>query len=196
MILKMNKKINKSILTLSLVAPFGVFVLTALFVFSSSFRSYVLSFFRKNNRVSSSEMPVETDVLTNYNTLGVRINNPLNIRYNTANSWTGQTGQESGFSKFKSVEFGLRAGIKLIQNYATKYNANSVHTIISKFAPPSENDTKNYIKFVTARMGVTEYENIGVFSKYNMFELLKAMCKMESQYVLTESVFDKAYNLL
>ena len=85
--------------------------------------------------------------------LGLRINNPANIRFVSSNHWQGQVGQYKGFCKFKTFAFGVRALLYLIRKYRYTYGLKSVEQIIKRFAPENENDTESYITFVASRIG-------------------------------------------
>lgn len=80
--------------------------------------------------------------------LGMRLNNPLNIRYNPRNAWRGQEGEERGFCKFENNAYGFRAAYIILTNYI-KNGCNTLEDIISRWAPPCENKTENYIQFVS-----------------------------------------------
>lgn len=73
-------------------------------------------------------------------------NNPANIR--SGSRWLGLSGTRHGFCEFESLEFGLRALLYILFKYYYKYRLRSISSIISRFAPPSENDTSSYIRFV------------------------------------------------
>ena len=75
-------------------------------------------------------------------------NNPANIRYNPRNYWKGQIEPLRGFCQFSEMKYGLRALMVLLKNYIKKKKCHSVQTIISRFAPVSENNTCGYIRFL------------------------------------------------
>ena len=81
--------------------------------------------------------------------LGIRNNNPLNIRFSPMNNWRGQIGCNHGFCEFDTMEHGFRAAIVLLHNYV-KRGYDNVYEIISRWAPKSENNTKAYIRIVLA----------------------------------------------
>lgn len=85
---------------------------------------------------------------------GVRNNNPLNLR-RTSDKWVGlrfsQTDKD--FFQFESDVYGFRAAAKVIYNYI-KRGQDSIAQIVSTWAPSSENDTANYIRIVSAHLGV------------------------------------------
>lgn len=78
---------------------------------------------------------------------GLRNNNPFNIKKG-ANLWVGRCdGNDPSFESFVSLEYGLRAGLKLLLNYVRKGYLTPA-LIINRFAPRSENSTQSYIDFV------------------------------------------------
>jgi len=99
-------------------------------------------------------------------------NNPGNLKF------AGQDGAvkgNGGFAKFNSVNDGVIALSKQIQ-----IDINRGHTLasfISKFAPPTENDTKLYISQAMNKLGVSADTPL---SKVNKEELLKFMALKES----------------
>ena len=81
-------------------------------------------------------------------TRGFRNNNPGNIRH--SEKWLGLAEKQTDpdFCQFVSVEYGIRAIFKILETYRDKYGLKTVREIITKWAPPSENDTEAYIKGV------------------------------------------------
>lgn len=117
----------------------------------------------------------------------IKRNNPLNIRYSSNNNWVGQIGQENGFCVFKSLEYGFRAAFILLCNYR-KQGFDTIEKIITKFAPPHENPTYQYIKFVADRLEDDGVQCYGVdmeicplrMDRECAVSLLSAMCKFET----------------
>lgn len=126
--------------------------------------------------------------------IGYRINNPLNIRYSTANNWKGQTGEQSGFCVFDTPENGLRAAMVNLKSYRKK-GVITIGDIISRWAPPTENNTQNYIDFVCKKLGAAaSYEVEQTASEY--IALLQAMCVMEiGCQPYEQSIWEKAANM-
>lgn len=85
---------------------------------------------------------------------GIRNNNPLNIEFNAANNWQGQTGSDGRFAIFTTAFFGIRAGARLLKNYRDKHGLTTVRGIIARFAPAFENNVPAYINSVTKRSGL------------------------------------------
>lgn len=88
-------------------------------------------------------------------TKGLRNNNPGNIRYD-GTPWQGLANPPSDgeFCVFISPEYGIRALAKVLENYVTVDGVPStVSAIISRWAPPSENNTGAYIADVQGHIG-------------------------------------------
>ena len=88
-------------------------------------------------------------------TRGLRNNNPGNIDKGRE-EWEGQElpGDDPRFCTFTSMAYGCRALIRTLMTYHMKHDLSTVHEIISRWAPPVENNTDAYIKHVCERLGV------------------------------------------
>ncbi len=114
-------------------------------------------------------------------TKGLRNNNPGNIRYNPANNWQGQTGNDgTGFAVFDSPQNGIRALAKLLKNYQNTYGLHSLQEIISRWAPPSENDTAAYISSVSQQTGFSPMDTINLNDPATLTAVVKAIIKHEN----------------
>ena len=119
---------------------------------------------------------------------GIRNNNPLNIRH-SADQWQGARTEQTdkAFVQFETMAYGYRAAWKTLESY-WKYFHNlpkpfNVRNIITRWAPPTENDTENYIRTVLKLSGLGGNENFPQPSRatgYERLELLvRAMTTME-----------------
>ena len=114
-------------------------------------------------------------------TVGLRNNNPGNIRWSASNNWQGQTGQDSnGFCVFDTPQDGIRALAVLLLNYYNKYDLNTVENIITKWAPPSENDTVTYYTDVADAMGVNPGDTIDLTDPNTLTALVNAIITEEN----------------
>ena len=83
-------------------------------------------------------------------TRGIRNNNPLNIR-RSAIRWQGarKEQKDKAFVQFETMAYGYRAAWKILQTYFEHFCMQgkpfTVRNIISRWAPPTENDTETYI---------------------------------------------------
>lgn len=132
---------------------------------------------------------------------GVRNSNPLNIR--KGQNWKGEASVslDRSFETFESLEYGFRAGLKLLRNYITGHNSmhikyNTLFSIIPRWAPPSENATLKYIKIVSARSGISPYEVIDPYDKKVMCQLARAMAFVECGQMFDLTLIQSAYDLL
>lgn len=88
--------------------------------------------------------------------VGVRNNNPGNLRINPANKWQGKVtpSRDRRFETFETPVFGIRALAVLLIKYFDRDGLHTVRSIINKYAPTEENPTANYASHVAGRMGV------------------------------------------
>lgn len=106
-------------------------------------------------------------------------NNPLNIR-ETGDDWDGLGNPRSkkGFFNFSAPKWGFRAAAKIILiTYPTRYGIETLGNIISRWAPPSENATSDYISYVVKRTGLSAADRV---DKTNIVDVLAAMARLES----------------
>lgn len=95
-------------------------------------------------------------VYTHFAQRGIRNNNPGNLRP-SRDQWQGASGVDNGLNGpyliFKAPEWGIRALYKNLLTYRTKYAADTVREIISRWAPANDkNNTAAYIAAVDAAL--------------------------------------------
>lgn len=110
---------------------------------------------------------------------GIRNNNPGNIRH--GDKWQGLADKQtdSSFCVFTAPEYGIRAICKILINYK-KQNINTPEKIISRWAPPSENNTNSYILSVCQVLDVKPHDIIDVCEPVIMINLVKAIIRHEN----------------
>lgn len=125
---------------------------------------------------------------------GIRNCNPFNIKL--GDKWQGLAPDQLDpvFCIFVAPEYGIRAAMIILSNYA-KEGFNTVAAIITRWAPPSENDTKAYIASVAAALGLPE--NAVITKTQGTYTALsKAIVQHENgQQPYPDDVFAKAYEL-
>lgn len=126
---------------------------------------------------------------------GIRNNNPLNIRI--GNTWLGERANptDPAFEEFVTMEYGLRAAFLILRRYIRRYGKNSVTSIISTWAPSSENNTIRYIDTVCSRTGLAPDEPIRYEDKVTMCQLVAAMAFVECGQPIASSKIEKAYDM-
>lgn len=112
--------------------------------------------------------------------LGVRNNNPGNIRSSTAQKWRGEIGSNRGFVVFDTAINGIRALALLLGNYERKYGLNTVRAIITRWAPPSENNTAAYIAAVCTSMSVAPDAPLDLGNFAELCDLVHAIIRHEN----------------
>ena len=120
--------------------------------------------------------------------------NPLNIRRVAGTHWKGQCDEQTdnAFVQFRTIEFGLRAAFVLLRTYSAKYHANCIRDIISRWAPPSENNTEKYIKNVCLWTGLGGLQRL---TEEDWPRLVKAMARQECGEVLSEETINRGFEL-
>lgn len=112
---------------------------------------------------------------------GIRNNNPTNIRFNSANAWDGQSGQDgTGFATFSSATLGIRAGAKLLRNYQRNSGLSSIREVLTRWAPSSENNTESYIKHVVQLTGIGADEFLRLQNEQVLVSVVSAIIKHEN----------------
>ena len=129
-------------------------------------------------------------------TRGKRNNNPLNIR--VGNEWMGEVKHptDNQFEQFEAPIWGVRAAMKLIKRYIIRYGLNTLSDIISRWAPRNENDTRNYINFVSRATGILPNERLRWEDQRKMFSMINAMAVIESNWMLDDDLLEQAYNMV
>ena len=128
-------------------------------------------------------------------TRGLRNCNPLNIRRVAGTHWKGEIMapvEDRQFCQFTTLEHGIRAAYQILDTYRRKYHAVCIEDIISRWAPPSENDTEAYIRSVCTLTGFGGKERL---TEAEWPALIKAMALIESRMHLDAAILKTAYNL-
>lgn len=132
---------------------------------------------------------------------GIRNNNPLNIR--KGSSWKGERPVQTdpAFEEFISMEYGIRAGLRLIRNHingfkGTRPKMNTLKKLISVWAPPTENATSNYVEFVASHVGISSTAILDPNDRVQMTHIARAMAFVECGVWIEQEKFDSAWYLM
>ncbi|MET3132235.1 hypothetical protein AAKU55_002505, partial [Oxalobacteraceae bacterium GrIS 1.11] len=104
---------------------------------------------------------------------GIRNNNPGNLR-----AW-GDMPTKDGFAAFPTPEAGLRAMIKNLQAQQSVHGLNTIKDIISRWAPPSENNTGAYIAAMEKETGFGANQPLDLRDKKTVAPLVSGIIKHE-----------------
>ena len=125
---------------------------------------------------------------------GIRNNNPLNIRHN-ADVFQGEIkGNDLSFKTFSTMPYGYRAGFAILHTYL-KNGCNTIEKIITRFAPPNENDTQAYIANVAKWSGVPKEKVLTATSGTDYIMIVAAMSAVENGKNADISQVQAGFNL-
>ncbi|KAE9541365.1 integrating conjugative element protein [Ursidibacter maritimus] len=112
-------------------------------------------------------------------TLAWRNNNPGNIRMSDWAKANGAIGVgPSGFAIFPTPEIGKQAIVNLLKE-GKYYRNNTIEGAISRYAPPSENNTAAYISFVTNKLGLPASTKMSSLTDNQRAVIVDAITKKE-----------------
>lgn len=119
--------------------------------------------------------------------IGIRNNNPGNLR-----AW-GNTPQAGGYARFASPEAGLAAMIKNLQAQQSVHGLNTISGIISKWAPPNENNTAAYIAEMEKSTGFRANQPLDLTDRKTVAPLVSGIIKHEGNSAgYSKEMVDKA----
>lgn len=127
---------------------------------------------------------------------GMRNNNPGNLRISSSN-WKGKVpsskNTDGAFEQFDYYVWGVRAMVVLLRNYINKNRLTTIRQIMAKYAPPSENHTDTYAKWVANKSGIGIDQQITA-TQQHLRPLVKAMAHYENgQDAVDDDMFTLAY---
>jgi hypothetical protein len=135
---------------------------------------------------------------------GIRNNNPGNIRHSTGMKWQGlrATQTDENFLQFQSPEYGVRAIAKTLITYYEKRTArdgskiDTIKEVIDRWAPPTENNTVSYAKYVSDILNIGVNDTIDIYDYGTMKALVIGIVGQENYgYKYPEAVIDKGIAL-
>lgn len=126
---------------------------------------------------------------------GIRNNNPLNIRI--GNTWLGERPNptDPAFEEFVTMEYGLRAAFIILRRYIRRFKKNTISSIVSTWAPASENNTLKYIDRVAQMTHLSPDDPIDYYDRDTMCKLVAAMAQVECGQPIDEAKIIKAYDM-
>lgn len=112
---------------------------------------------------------------------GLRNNNPTNLRL-TSIGWEGkvpnQYNTDGEFEQFFEDVYGIRAGFRNMKTQIARGH-DRLSSLISIWAPPSENNTQAYINQVARQTGFEPSAKIR-FRKEDMLPIMEAVIRHEN----------------
>lgn len=105
-------------------------------------------------------------------------NNPGNLRQ--MEEWRGEVPCPGEFECFESPAMGIRAMVITLNTYYHVYNLRTVRSIISRWAPPHENDTESYIHSISTGLCVGASTDIPTFDPIFVGEMVLGIIRHET----------------
>lgn len=114
-------------------------------------------------------------------TRGIENKNPGNLR-KSKDKWQGlsEEQKDKSFFQFKTPEYGIRALSRTLINYQDKYGLKNIDGIISRWAPPNENNTSAYIKAVSNYTGKHKFDLLDMHTYGDNRALVEAIIYHEN----------------
>jgi len=110
---------------------------------------------------------------------GLRNNNPLNIRHNSDKFQGEVTGTDKAFKTFISMAYGYRAAFVTLATYLSK-GCNTIEKIVTRWAPPNENNTGSYVANVERWADVPRHKELTAADGADYILIVAAMSFIEN----------------
>lgn len=150
-------------------------------------------------KTADYQAPTTSTIVTGPNGLNIGGTHAANRNFRNNNfgnlNFVGQEGAvledtpgkgQARFARFATPEDGFRALANQVSSYANGTSKaagyqklNTVQDIISKWAPPNENDTGKYIQTISASLGVKPTDKINTSDPQVMTKLIRAISTYE-----------------
>ena len=113
-------------------------------------------------------------------TRGIRNCNPGNIR-NSKTKYLGEVrpSRDAAFKQFETMAWGYRAMFVLLHTYS-RNGYRTLRQMITRYAPPVENHTENYIAHVSRWAEVFPDASLDTLDPAVMISVVGAMSRMEN----------------
>ena len=127
---------------------------------------------------------------------GLRNNNPGNIRI-SGTKYLGEIlpSKDSTFKQFKTILWGYRAMFMLLHTYQIRYRLHTLAGMITRYAPPNENDTGGYVKYVSLWSGIAQDRIINTMDGSVMIPVVSAVSRMENGVAVVEADVKEGWEL-
>lgn len=119
---------------------------------------------------------------------GIRNNNPLNISY--VPGQVGLVGSDGRFGIYGSQEAGIASAERQLLRYQER-GIDTLTKVISKWAPPSENDTGAYVARVSRETGIDPNARIDFRNQQQAAAIIASMARHETGRQLDPAVVNR-----
>lgn len=107
--------------------------------------------------------------------------NPGNIRRSRVR-YTGEVrpSRDPDFKQFANLAWGYRAVFVLLHTYCVRYGIDTLAGMIARWAPPTENRTQAYVRYVADATGIGSEERLDTLDRGTMLPVAQAISRMEN----------------
>jgi len=113
---------------------------------------------------------------------GIRNHNPGNIRW--GDPWQGLIPKakrtDTAFCQFESAAYGIRALARTLITYQDKYDLRTIRQIVTRWAPPVENNTAAYIHAVSNQTGFPPDQKLDMHEYAQLYGVVGAIIRHEN----------------
>ncbi len=123
--------------------------------------------------------------------------NPGNIRQSNV-KYQGEVrpSRDPAFKQFSSLAYGYRAIFVLLDTYRIKYGLNTIRGMISRWAPPSDNNqTEAYIAAVCADTGIGDTTPVDTRDRAVMLRMVAAISRVENGVVADMEEVERGWEI-
>ena len=126
----------------------------------------------------------------------ISLNNPMGLKQsNDRFQGEVQPSNDTVFKQFITMVEGVRAGGKVLMTYFNDYGLTTVADIITRWAPPTENNTAAYIEDVAQRTGYSADEELDLNNPDVLQKLLAAIIFHENGEEVDSAAISSAVTL-
>lgn len=126
---------------------------------------------------------------------GLRNNNPGNIRLSQTKYKGEVESTDKAFKQFCGVKWGYRAMFVLLHTYQKRHNLNTIRQMILRYAPPTENFTAGYVKYVAEQSGLGADQTVDALCAAHMLPIVAAMSQIENGKSAVMSDIEQGWEL-
>lgn len=106
-----------------------------------------------------------------------RNNNPGNISAGSFSNNHGAIGSDGRFAIYNDMDSGYQAQSDLLQS--SNYSNLSMNDAVYRYAPPSENDSAGYVRYITQKTGIDPNKKMSDLTNEERDAMVKAMAQHE-----------------
>lgn len=127
---------------------------------------------------------------------GLRNCNPGNVRQSKTR-YKGEKphSTDSAFKQFETLEWGYRAIFMLLHTYRVRGYGDTIAKMISRYAPPFENNTEAYISRVCQQAGIDRDQRLNTLNSVQMIPIVSAISAVENGVKADEEVVARGWEL-